>query len=56
MFYKNLKKLGYRYFSVSKRSLKDKLIIKSFQRHYLPKNVTGKIDQKTLKISQLLSY
>ena len=55
-FFQNLKKLGYRYFSVSKRSLKDKLIIKSFQRHYLPKNVTGKIDQKTLKISQLLSY
>ena len=53
-FFKNLKLLGYRYFSVDKRSAKDKKIIRSFQQHYLPKNVTGKIDQKTFKISQFL--
>ena len=47
MFFKNLKKLGYRYFSLDKRNLKDKKIIKSFQRHYSPNNVTGKIDPIT---------
>ena len=28
--------------------LKDKIIIRSFQRHYLPKNVTGKTLQDTI--------
>ena len=55
LFFKNLKKLGYNYFSVHKKSSNDKKIIKSFQMHYLPKNVTGKIDQKTFKISHFLS-
>ena len=55
LFFKNLKKLGYRYFKIHKRNLKDKKIVKSFQRHYLPNNVTGKIDQKTFKISHLLN-
>ena len=55
LFFKNLRKLGYRYFDVYKRNLNDKKIIKSFQRHYLPKGVTGKLDQKTFKISQLLA-
>ena len=53
-FFKNLKKLGYRYFNIKKRNKNDKKIIKSFQRHYLPYNVTGKIDEKTLKISHFL--
>ena len=55
IFFKNLKKLGYRYFDVQRRKLNDKKIIKSFQQHYLPKNVTGKIDQKTIKISLFLT-
>ena len=56
-FFKNLQKIGYRFFSVNKRSTnKDKKIIKSFQRHFLPKNVTGKIDQKTFKISHFLTF
>ena len=54
IFFKNLKLIGYRYFRLEKRSTKDKKIIKSFQQHYLPNNVTGKIDQKTFKISQFL--
>ena len=54
-FFKNLQKLGYRYFNVYKRSSKDKKIIRSFQQHYLPNNVTGLIDQKTLKISHFLN-
>ena len=55
LFFKNLKKIGYNYFNVNKRSIKDKKIIKSFQQHYLPYNVTGKIDQKTYKISHFLA-
>ena len=55
LFFKNLRKLGYNYFSIHKRSPKDKKIIKSFQQHFLPDNVTGKIDQKTFKISHFLT-
>ena len=55
LFFKNLQQIGYRYFKIQKRSEKDWKVIKSFQRHYLPKNVTGKIDQKTLKISLFLA-
>ena len=53
-FFKNLKKIGYKYFSVYKRNHKDKKVIKIFQQHYLPKNVSGKIDKKTFYVSQLL--
>jgi len=55
LFFKNLKKLGYNYFSVHKKNSYDKKIIKAFQMHYLPNNVTGKIDKKTFKISHFLS-
>ena len=55
LFFLNLKKIGYRYFNVSKKKKSDKKIIKSFQQHYLPKNVSGKIDKKTLKISHFLA-
>ena len=54
LFFKNLKKIGYRYFSLSYRSQKDKKLIRAFQQHYLPKNVTGKIDKRTFAVSQLL--
>ena len=55
IFFQNIKKLGYRYFNVQKRSNKDKKIIKSFQQHYAPNNVNSKIDQKTFIISQYLT-
>ena len=54
LFFKNLYKIGYRYFKIN-HSVKNKLIIKSFQQHYLPQNVSGKIDVKTLKISHFLA-
>ena len=54
LFFKNLRKLGYRYFAVQKRSLTDRKIIKCFQRRYLPGNVTGLIDKKTYIISHFL--
>ena len=55
LFFQNLKKIGYRYFDISRNNTKDKLIIKSFQQHFLPKKITGKIDEKTLKISYFLA-
>ena len=55
LFFKNLFKIGYRYFKVNKRVKNDILIIKSFQQHYFPQKVSGKIDKKTLKISHFLA-
>ena len=55
MFFKNLQKIGYKFFSLKRRNIKDKRIIKAFQLHYRPKNITGKIDEKTYEISQFLT-
>ena len=55
LFFKNLYKIGYRYFKVGKRVKKDELIIKSFQQRYHPQNVTGIIDLKTFEISHFLA-
>ena len=55
LFFKNLQKLGFRYFTNTKKNLKNKMIVKAFQRHYLPNRITGKIDQKTFKISHFLT-
>ena len=54
-FFANLYKIGYRYFSLKKRNVKnDKKVIKSFQRKYDQQDVNGKISKKTLIISHLL--
>ena len=53
-FFKNIYKLGYRYFDVTERSANDKLVVRCFQQRFLPKRVTGKIDRKTFIISHLL--
>ena len=55
LFFKNLQKLGFRYFTNTKKNLKNKMIVKAFQRHYLPNNINGKINQKTYKISRFLT-
>jgi N-acetylmuramoyl-L-alanine amidase len=55
LFFKNLFKIGYRYFNLKRRTKNDFLIIKAFQMRYLPNKVTGKIDQKTFIISHLLA-
>ncbi len=55
-FFLNLKKLGYGYFNISKRDFKNRKVVKSFQQHYLPNNVTGKIDRKTYEISHFLTH
>ena len=54
-FFKNLKKLGYRYFNINIKNKNEKKIIRAFQQHYLHGKITGKIDKKTLKISHLLA-
>ena len=57
IFLKNLKKIGYNFFSNNKKNSKNKKkIIKSFQQHYLPNNINGKIDLKTFKISHFLTH
>ena len=40
---------------IKKRIKKDNFLIKAFQRRFLPNNVTGKIDEKTFKISHFLA-
>ena len=55
LFFKNLHKIGYRYFKVNKRTKNDLLIIKAFQRRFTPNSITGKIDQKTLNICHFLA-
>ena len=55
IFFKNVHKIGYRFFNLSLKSKRDRKVITAFQRRFLPKEVNGKITDKTLKISQLLS-
>ena len=55
IFFRNIYKIGYRFFSLSKKSNKDRKVIMAFQRRFLPNEVSGKITKKTLKISQLLT-
>ena len=55
IFFKNIYKIGYRFFNLSKQSKKDRKIILAFQRRYLPNEMNGKITNKTLIISPLLA-
>lgn len=55
IFFKNVHKIGYRFFNLSQKTKRDRKIIMAFQRRFLPEEVNGKITDKTLKISQLLA-
>jgi N-acetylmuramoyl-L-alanine amidase len=55
IFFKNLYKIGYRYINSKIKNKDNRLITKAFQRKYLPLNVSGKIDQKSLIISDFLA-
>jgi len=55
LFFKNLFKIGYRYFDLKRRSRKDVFLTRAFQRRFLPNKVTGIIDQKTYIISHFLA-
>ena len=55
IFFKNVHKIGYRFFNLTKKSKSDRKVIMAFQRRFLPKEVNGKITNKTLKISQILA-
>ena len=54
-FFKNLYKIGYRYFKEKKISRSDKFIVKSFQRRFRQSKVNGQIDLECLKISDNLA-
>ena len=54
LFFKNLYKIGYRYFNSTKYSRKETFVIKAFKRRFLPDKLDSIIDQKTLKISHYL--
>ena len=54
-FFRNIYKIGYRYFSLKQRKKNDKKVIKAFQLRFLPKKVSGQIDKETFKISQFLA-
>ena len=55
LFFKNLFKIGYRYFDLKRRSRKDVFLTRAFQRRFAPNKVTGIIDQKTYIISHFLA-
>ena len=54
-FFKNLFKIGYRYFDLKKKGAKDHLVVKAFKRRFIQNSINGKIDQKTLEISNFLA-
>ena len=55
IFFKNLKKIGYRYFNSKTNNLKNRLVIKSFQRHFRQSKINGIIDLECAKISSILA-
>ena len=50
-FFKNLHKIGYRYFNKNRASKNDSLVVQSFQRRFRQRKVDGKIDLECLEIS-----
>ena len=55
-FFKNLHKIGYRYFDKTKPSSMDPKIIKVFQSRYRQNKVNGRIDVECLQISDNLAH
>ncbi len=55
LFFKNIQKFGFRYFTSNKKKFNKKMLVKAFQRHFLPNYITGKIDRKTYEISHFLT-
>ena len=51
IFFKNLYKIGYRYFNQKKSSKYDSKIIKAFQRRYRQNKIDGLIDRECVNIS-----
>ena len=55
-FFRNLYKIGYRYFDKKKSLSSDRKIIKAFQRRFRQHKVNGQIDKECLKISHYLAH
>ena len=54
LFFKNLHKIGYRFFDIKKPSRYDLKVVKAFQRRFRQCKVNGLIDQECLQISHYL--
>ena len=55
LFFTNLYKIGYRYFTIKKPSRYDTKVVKAFQRRFRQSKVNGLIDQECLQISHYLA-
>jgi len=55
-FFRNLYKIGYRYFNKKKTSRSDSKVVKAFQRRFRQSKVNGLIDKECLQISSKLAY
>ena len=55
LFFKNLYKIGYRYFDIKKPLRHDLKVVEAFQRRYRQSKVNGIIDQECLQISHYLA-
>ena len=55
MFFKNIYKIGYRYFNIDSPSNNDFWVIKAFQRRFRQRKIDGIIDIECLKISSYLA-
>ena len=55
IFFKNLFKIGYRYFSLQRASKSDTKIVKAFQRRFRQNKINGLIDPETFKIAEYLA-
>ena len=55
IFFKNLHKIGFRYFSKRVSKKNDDQVIRAFKRRFLQKKIDSKINQETLDISHYLA-
>ena len=55
LFFKNLHKIGYRYFDIKKPSRNDFKVVEAFQRRFRQKKVNGLIDRECIQISHYLA-
>jgi N-acetylmuramoyl-L-alanine amidase len=55
-FFRNLYKIGYRYFNKKRTSRSDSKVVKAFQRRFRQSKVNGLVDKECLQISSKLAY
>ena len=55
IFFKNIHKIGFRYFSKRTSKKNDDQVVRAFKRRFLQKKIDGKINQETYEISHYLA-